>query len=277
MRGRLIQISTGALLALQALLVVSGGAVRLTGSGLGCPTWPECTKGSYVPIKGQSEGSLHSWIEFGNRLLTFVLVFFAAIALLSIWNKRPDLRKLAIFQVLGIFGQGVLGGITVLTNLNPIPVAGHFILSIFLISGATSFYLKRNRRIEKISDSLLSKSHLVLAFLVIVAGTLVTGSGPHAGDLKSPRFPFQIQSVAWLHSGLVIGLLVITAIYYFKFRNLSREILAFLAVTLLQGLIGITQFNLGVPILLVAIHMLGASLFWIFTWKLRFASVTRAS
>jgi cytochrome c oxidase assembly protein subunit 15 len=131
----------GALLTLQAGLVLTGGAVRITGSGLGCPTWPECTPGSYTPVPHQAEGQLHAWIEFGNRLLTFALVAVALAVLINVlYRQRRDLRSLALGQVLGILGQGILGGITVLTDLHPLPVAGHLLLSIILIAGAASLY-----------------------------------------------------------------------------------------------------------------------------------------
>ncbi|MEY4444797.1 MAG: hypothetical protein RL301_876 [Actinomycetota bacterium] len=268
----LIRRSAASLLALQALLIVSGGAVRLTGSGLGCPTWPECTRDSWTPISTQDQ--LHTWIEFGNRLLTFALVAASITTLFAVWKTRKDLRSLAIFQVLGIFGQGVLGGITVLTQLNPIPVAGHFILSIFLIAGATSLYLKRDRPLTKVSDSWLSKAHIVSAFLVVVAGTIVTGSGPHAGDVKSPRFPFKVQTVAFLHADLVIAMLGITLALYLTAKHISNEIRVFAIVALAQGAIGYIQFFTGVPELLVAAHMLGAALFWIFAWRVRVRFIT---
>lgn len=268
----LIRRSSLLLLILQSLLIVSGGAVRLTGSGLGCPTWPECTEGSWTPIASQNQ--LHTWIEFGNRLLTFALVGASATVLLAVWKSRKDLRWLAIWQVLGIFGQGILGGITVLTDLNPIPVAGHFILSILLIAGATSIFLKRNRPVEKISDSWLSKLHIASAFLVVLAGTVVTGSGPHAGDIKSPRFPFKIQNVAFLHADLVIAMLGITLALFVTAKHISKEIKIFLVVALAQGALGYVQYFTGVPEILVAFHMLGASLFWIFAWQVRFKFVT---
>lgn len=268
----LIRRSSLLLLILQSLLIVSGGAVRLTGSGLGCPTWPECTEGSWTPIASQNQ--LHTWIEFGNRLLTFALVGASATVLLAVWKSRIDLRWLAIWQVLGIFGQGILGGITVLTDLNPIPVAGHFILSILLIAGATSIFLKRNRPVEKISDSWLSKLHIASAFLVVLAGTVVTGSGPHAGDIKSPRFPFKIQNVAFLHADLVIAMLGITLALFVTAKQISKEIKVFLVVALAQGALGYVQYFTGVPEILVAFHMLGASLFWIFAWQVRFKFVT---
>ena len=141
---RVLAPATGLLLFLQAALIVTGGAVRLTGSGLGCPTWPECTPGSYTPVPHQAEPQLNVWIEFGNRLLTFVLVIASAAVIIAVLkSKRKDLRVLAVGQFLGIFGQGILGGITVLTDLNPIPVAGHLLLSIILIAGATSLYSRR--------------------------------------------------------------------------------------------------------------------------------------
>ena len=127
------------LLAFQMLLVVTGGLVRVTGSGLGCPTWPKCTKDSYVPDQSQSQ--IHVWIEFGNRMLTFALFAAAFTPLYFAW-KRKDLRLLAALQVIGILGQGVLGGITVLTKLNPIPVAGHLLLSMVLIAAATNLQFK---------------------------------------------------------------------------------------------------------------------------------------
>lgn len=270
----LIRRASATLLVLQALLIVSGGAVRLTGSGLGCPTWPECTKGSWTPISTQNQ--LHTWIEFGNRLLTFALVGAAAVMLLAVWRKRPDLKSLALFQLLGIFGQGVLGGITVLTNLNPIPVAGHFILSILLIAGATSIFMKRNTPLQKINESWLSRMHILSAFLVVVAGTIVTGSGPHAGDIKSPRFPFKIQNVAFLHADLVIAMLGITLAFYVSSKIVAKEIKLFALIALAQGALGYLQYFTGVPELLVATHMLGASLFWIFAWRIRVRFITTA-
>lgn len=271
----LIRRSVIVLLVLQSLLIVSGGAVRLTGSGLGCPTWPECTDGSWTPISTQNQ--LHTWIEFGNRLLTFALVAASITTLLAVWKNRIDLRNLAIFQVMGIFGQGILGGITVLTNLNPIPVAGHFILSIFLIAGATSLFLKRNHYLIKVSDSWLSRAHIISAFLVVVAGTVVTGSGPHAGDVKAPRFPFKVQTVAFLHADLVIVMFGFTLALYLTAKHLTKEIKIFAGIALSQGALGYIQFFTGVPELLVAMHMLGASLFWIFAWQIRIKFITSQS
>ena len=273
----------GVLLVLQAGLVITGGAVRLTGSGLGCPTWPECTPGSYTPVPHQAEGQLHAWIEFGNRLLTFALVAVALAVLAHVlYKKRKDLRLLAVGQVLGILGQGVLGGITVLTDLHPLPVAGHLLLSIILIAGAASIYDRRENAIIRVKaderiTSLLSTAHLHLTFLVIVLGTLVTGSGPHAGDEKAQRFAFDIRSVSVLHADAVIALLGITLALYVAARANPlhhRRILVFTAIALAQGAIGYIQYFTGIPEILVAAHLLGATLVWIAAWRIRLAITT---
>lgn len=275
---KLRRVLFGALLFLQAALVVTGGAVRVTGSGLGCPTWPECTDGSYIPVEGQAEGALHAWIEFGNRLLTFALAAVALAVLINVFhNKRRDLRSLALGQVLGIFGQGILGGITVLTDLHPLPVAGHLILSIILIAGATSLYTRRNQSVRKrLNVDVLTRNvsvvHIALSFTVIVVGTLVTGSGPHAGDKKSPRFGFDFRTVAWIHADLVILLLGITAAFFILARNekiLARAVVIFAVIALSQGAIGYIQWFTGVPEALVVAHLLGATLVWISSWRVR--------
>ena len=268
----------GLLLFLQSALVITGGAVRLTGSGLGCPTWPECTPGSYTPVPHQAEGQLHAWIEFGNRLLTFALVLSALVVLIHVLKTgRKDLRWLAAGQVLGIFGQGVLGGITVLTDLHPLPVAGHLLLSIILIAAATSLYSRRELPVKKRTDleplaKRISLAHIVISFAVIVLGTLVTGSGPHAGDEKARRFGFDIRTMAWLHADVVIALLGLTAAFYILVRNdkeLSRRIGIFTAIALAQGAIGYIQYFTGIPEILVAAHLLGATLVWIAAWRIR--------
>lgn len=273
----------GALLVLQAGLVLTGGAVRLTGSGLGCPTWPECTPGSYTPVPHQAEGQLHAWIEFGNRLLTFAL-FLSAIAVIAhvLFTRRKDLRVLAAGQLLGILGQGVLGGITVLTNLHPLPVAGHFLLSVILIAGAASLYDRRESPIIRVQpkDKLianLSLLHISLTFLVIALGTLVTGSGPHAGDLKARRFGFDIRTIAWLHADAVIALLGLTLALYIATRSNGlhrRRITVFAGIALAQGAIGYIQYFTGIPEIIVASHLLGATLVWIAAWRIRIAITT---
>jgi cytochrome c oxidase assembly protein subunit 15 len=275
----------GVLLFLQSALVLTGGAVRLTGSGLGCPTWPECTPGSYTPVPYQAEGQLHAWIEFGNRLLTFALLLSALVAIIYVLNSgRKDLRSLAAGQVLGIVGQGVLGGITVLTDLHPLPVAGHLLLSMFLIAGAASLYSRREAPQFKVSAptktiSVLSRAHIAISFIVLILGTIVTGSGPHAGDEKAQRFGFDIRSVAILHAdaviflmGLTIALLVAASVT----KSTKKAIYIFFAISLAQGGVGYAQYLTGIPEILVAMHLAGATIFWIAAWRIRL-SVVRTS
>jgi cytochrome c oxidase assembly protein subunit 15 len=270
------------LVFLQGALIVTGGAVRVTGSGLGCPTWPECTPGSYTPVPGQAEGALHAWIEFGNRLLTFVLLFTALAAVIfSIkYSKnaisKARIRSLALLQVLGILGQGVLGGITVLTDLHPLPVAGHFLLSIFLISGAISL---RYEMVGVVKEKVSGLARPILPLLiwltlfVLIAGTIVTGSGPHAGDEQAKRFGFDARVVSWLHADLVIALLVLTGMLFLITRHsqlkiINKRIGVFLLICLAQGLVGYVQYFTGLPVVLVAIHLLGATLVWASAWSL---------
>jgi cytochrome c oxidase assembly protein subunit 15 len=270
------------LLIFQVGIVLPGGVVRLTGSGLGCPTWPECTAGSYTPIHGQIEG-FRSWIEFGNRLLTFALVLACALSILSVLiSKRKELRLLVLGQFAGIFGQAVLGGITVLTDLHPLPVAGHFILSILLIAGAQSLLTKAKssyvrKKLNKDVLHVVARTHVVLTFVVIVFGTLVTGSGPHAGDVAAPRFGFDVRSIAWLHADLVIALLGLSLAYFISATTpvaTKRLLKFFFIAALLQGTIGYIQYFLGLPELIVAAHMLGSTLVWISAWKV-WLSVSR--
>ncbi|MEY4337862.1 MAG: hypothetical protein RL680_757 [Actinomycetota bacterium] len=265
-----------ALLISQAAIVVTGGAVRLTGSGLGCPTWPECTPGSYFPVENQVEGVFHSWIEFGNRLLTFALVLFALATLIAVVRSgRKDLRILAAGQFLGIFGQGILGGITVLTNLNPLTVAAHFLLSIILIAGATSLHSRRKgtavkTRVSGRLDS-YSKFHVVWAALVIVLGTIVTAVGPHAGDRDVPRLDLKIQDITRMHS-ISVFILIIFSIAYYMHKETSaltkRRLRIFFGISLAQGALGYIQYFLGVPELLVGLHILGSTLVWITAWQI---------
>lgn len=276
----------GLLLVLQAGLILTGGAVRLTGSGLGCPTWPECTPGSYTPVPNQAEGALHAWIEFGNRLLTFGLVAISLIVLAHVLiTKRRDLRLLAAGQLLGILGQGVLGGITVLTDLHPLPVASHLLLSIILVAAAVSLYDRREVPVERIKQSdilisMLSRLHIALSFIVIVLGTLVTGSGPHAGDEQARRFGFDIRTVAILHADAVIALFGLTLAVAVAIRTnkvILRKIYIFTWIALAQGAIGYIQYFTGIPEVLVTAHLLGATLVWIAAWRIRLMFITTST
>lgn len=281
-----------ALLVLQAGLVVTGGAVRLTGSGLGCPTWPECTKGSIKPVVDQAESQLHAWIEFGNRLIAWLILFLALAALVYIIKKlknRNDfkrLRLLAILQILGFLGQVVLGGITVLTKLNPISVSAHFVLTLPLIAGALAL---RHRILDRPVLQLqpmtrtVTKVVTALSFVVLLLGVVVTGTGPHAGDADAKRYPFDFQAVSILHADSVIALICLAIALYLVVqvsesaevkKLFGRMILIFLAICLAQGAIGYLQYLTGLPELLVGAHLLGATLVWIHAWRLNLTGRT---
>ena len=272
----------GILLFLQGALVITGGAVRLTGSGLGCPTWPECSEGSYVPVSTQIEPEHQVWIEFGNRLLTFALLIAAlAVVIEVLKSRRKDLRLLAAGQLLGILAQGVLGGITVLTDLHPLPVAGHLLLSMVLVAGAASLYSRRSgpvarRAIKETSLRIISGAHIAISFLVLILGTLVTGSGPHAGDEAAQRFDFDIRNITVLHTDAVIFLLGLTIAYLVLptvSTSTKRALVIFLGISLGQGTIGYIQYFTGVPEILVAFHLLGAVIFWIAACRVRLSVV----
>lgn len=257
--------------------------MRITGSGLGCSTWPECTPGSYTPTPDQPEAPLHAWIEFGNRLLTFVLLLNAVALMFVILRQgHRSLRKMGLFQIFGILAQGVLGGITVLTGLNPATVAAHFLVSIVLIAGALSL----RQRVYKKTPSFiqliplvkrLMQLHLVLTAAVLFVGTLVTGSGPHAGDTTAERFNLDSKMMSWIHADLVIALIGTTIALYIAIKlgqnDEAKDLLArrtkfFLIIALAQGVIGYVQYFTGLPEILVGAHLVGAVTVWIAAWNL---------
>ena len=271
----------------QSAIVFTGALVRITGSGLGCSTWPECTPGSYTPTSDQPEAPLHAWIEFGNRLLTFVLLINALALMFTILKSgKRELRKLGALQILGILAQGVLGGITVLTALNPATVAAHFLLSIILIAGALSLRQRAHGKspIEITLIPLVTKLiwlHLFLTSLVLIAGTIVTGSGPHAGDSAAERFNLDSRTMAWIHADLVIALLGVSIALLIAIRLglagqarqvLSGRIQIFLIVALAQGGIGYIQYFTKLPEALVAAHIIGSIAVWLSAWNLFISS-----
>ena len=271
----------------QSAIVFTGALVRITGSGLGCSTWPECTPGSYTPTPDQPEAPLHAWIEFGNRLLTFVLLINALALMFTILKSgKRELRRLGALQILGILAQGVLGGITVLTALNPATVAAHFLLSIILIAGALSLRQRAHGKspIEIILIPLVTKLiwlHLFLTSLVLIAGTIVTGSGPHAGDSAAERFNLDSRTMAWIHADLVIALLGVSIALLIAIRlglaGQARQVLSgrieiFLIVALAQGGIGYIQYFTKLPEALVAAHIIGSIAVWLSAWNLFISS-----
>ncbi|MCZ2820812.1 COX15/CtaA family protein [Modestobacter sp. VKM Ac-2977] len=259
------------------LIVLTGGFVRLTDSGLGCPTWPRCTEDSFTTTP---ELAAHGVIEFGNRLLTFVLVAIAAATLVAVLRSaRRDLRLLAALAFLGIPAQGVVGGITVLTGLNPYTVAAHFLVSTALVALTTVMWLRSRepgvgQLVVRRPFALLVHGVAATTAVVLVLGTVVTGSGPHSGDPEAGRTGFDPALMSQLHAdavflllGLTIALLV--ALYATdspgRVRRAARDLLL---VELAQGVVGYVQYFTGLPILLVLPHMAGAVLTTAFAARL---------
>ena len=261
-----------ALLVANVVIVVTGGAVRLTSSGLGCPTWPRCTDQSFV-----AHGALgiHGAIEFGNRMFTLVLAVIALATWLAAMRQRPrrsSLVWLTSLLALGIPAQAVLGGVTVLTGLNPWIVAGHLLLSLVMVGLAVVLV----RRVDEgdaapeptvpPAVSLLAKSTFAVAWLLFYLGTVVTGYGPHAGDADSPRTGLDPGTVSQLHADLVFLLLGLTIGSVLALRAVDapsrtrRAASWLLGVELGQGAIGFTQYVTDLPVVLVGLHVLGAAL-----------------
>ncbi len=265
-------------------IVVTGGAVRLTGSGLGCPTWPRCTDESFV---NTPELAVHGVIEFGNRTLTGVLGVIAIALLVAVFRSpRRDLRALAVWSFLGVAAQALLGGVTVLTELNPWIVAAHFLVSAVLVALATTLWLRS--REPGVGQPLLRRPFPVLVTgiaavtaAVLLIGTVVTGSGPHSGDLDEEdgvttvdRMGFDPELVSQVHADLVFLLLGLTiallvALYATdapgRVQRAARDLLV---VQVAQGLVGYVQYFTELPIALVLVHMLGAVLVTAFTARL---------
>jgi cytochrome c oxidase assembly protein subunit 15 len=271
-----------ATLVANCVLVVTGGAVRLTGSGLGCPTWPRCDENAFTPRHALT---VHSAIEFGNRTLTFVLAAIAVATLVAAWQSgRRDLRLIALVIVLGIPAQAVIGGITVLTDLNPWIVSFHLVCSMVIIALAVLFLRRvagpaplRQPRAQSRPGALglLATLNYAVGWVVLYVGTVVTGSGPHAGDAKAPRNgldPLQISQVhadvVFLFVGLTVGLAFALSAAGASPESV-RAARVLLAVQVAQGAIGFVQYFTDLPVVLVGFHMLGAAVITaVMTWLL---------
>jgi cytochrome c oxidase assembly protein subunit 15 len=269
-----------------ALIMSTGAAVRVSGSGLGCPTWPKCTGDSLVPTHSSEHAAANMAIEFGNRLLTFlvlavgVAVFVAAVRLRP---RRRDLLRLAAIQPLSVVAQAIVGGIVVLTDLNPAAVAAHFLLSPALLAAATALWVRSCEGDEPARTLVrgelvwLTRALVGVVFALLIAGTVVTGTGPHAGDVRAPRFGFKIEQVAQLHADIVWATVGLTFALLLGLRLTNapglaqRRAIELLAVEMAQGVIGYVQYFTGVPGPLVVAHVLGAALVWIATLRVAFA------
>ena len=279
-RRRLRRFTLTALVT-NVLIVFSGGLVRVTGSGLGCPTWPRCDEESFGPRPGGDHAGWQTAIEFGNRLLTFVVLAAAVAVVWELRRQRTEhpraLARLAWLLPLGVLVQAVMGGITVLLGLTPWTVAAHFLLSMGLIAVAVVVHDwaagPRNGPTPGAGLRLATTVLLVVGFVVLVLGTLVTGAGPHAGDPSTPRLGIDIRLLAlahadavWLFVGLTAALVAVTWRGPARLRVAVR---ALLGLQLAQGTIGYVQYATGIPEALVAVHILGAALVWtatVTTW-----------
>ena len=284
------QVEWACLAALLAntLIVITGGAVRLTNSGLGCPTWPECTGGSLVPV---STLGYHSIIEFTNRMLTYAVTAGVGAAILAAMfqrPRRPVLVRLSWALFLGVVLQAVVGGITVLTKLAPEWVAIHMCVSMGMI--AVSFVLWIRSREGDGPVELLTRRELLwlarvlvgAAGAVIAVGTLVTGTDPHAGASDaSKRLPFKALDITQVHADLVFIVVGLTVALWFAFKATDarpqnlRTVRDMFAVLVIQAAIGYTQYFTGLPAWMVLLHMTGACLTWIAAWRVLMSLRTR--
>lgn len=268
-----------------AAVVITGAAVRLTGSGLGCPDWPACTRASYVaPI------SIHPLIEFGNRVFTVLVTVAVAVALLGAVARRPrrrDLLWLSAGLVAGVLAQVVLGGLVVLFKLAPSLVAAHFLLSMAIVADAVVLHHRSGctgaAATPTVSRPTLLLGRLVLAWtcVVLAAGTVATGSGPHSGNAGARRFPVHFSAAAELHATLAVGLIGLTLAAVVTLQQggvppplarRGRELLAALAA---QAAIGYAQYFTHVPAALVEVHILGATLILVAAVRLNVAMYHR--
>ncbi len=265
---RRVIVAAWATFVVQVAIVGTGGLVRLTASGLGCPTWPRCTPESFV---NTPEMGIHGIIEFGNRLLTFVLVAVAIVTFLFVVRMRrtrPDLFWLALIIGLYVPIQAIIGGITVLTNLNPYVVGLHYFASVVLVAFATVFvvrvYSTPGPRVPVVSRGLAIVAHLTSVFVLVtvLVGIVVTGAGPHAGDAGAARNGLDPELMQHLHSWPAYATLALTLLLLIGSWRLPlrRWVLLLLAVEAAQIAVGLWQARTGLPVALVNIHMVLAVL-----------------
>lgn len=254
----------------QSAIIVTGAIVRITKSGLGCPTWPQCVGDSIVPLAEQEE-SWHKYVEFGNRLLTFVLLIVAVLVFVAVWKSRQakSIILLATAPAIGTLAQAILGGVTVLTGLHPTTVAAHFLVSIVIVGLSFKLFIQVANPEREIQVTALQRLFIVSAFSTLALGTLVTGSGPHSGDkYASSRFSFDLATIANIHSKSVwlfciLSLILAIQILKSRYQKVFNS-LAFLGITVIgQAGIGYYQFHQGVPEILVFLHVIGSTVFWI--------------
>jgi heme a synthase len=272
-----------------ALIIVTGAAVRLSQSGLGCPDWPQCTRGSLVAAHTAGDPMFHTWIEFGNRLFTVAVTVVAAAVLIAAWRFRPggrrraDLVWLAAAQPAGVVAQIVLGGIVVLTKLNPVTVSLHFLVSSAVVAAAVALHARcaegtaPARPLVRADLRLLGYGVVAVSAVMVAAGTVVTGTGPLAGAADVPRYHLPLTGVTQFHSdiGWLLGGLVAALVLGLRLTRAPVPVMRLgwllLGLLLIQGAVGYTQYFSGLPAGLVWVHVTGSLLVWIVALQLVFA------
>ena len=280
------------------VIMSTGAAVRLSASGLGCPDWPQCSTADIVASKNAGQTLLNTWIEFGNRLLNFPLVIIAALIFIAAWRFRPDGRRrrdlvwLGAAQPLGVVAQAVIGGIVVLTKLNPATVSVHFLVSAAVVAAAVALHM----RCSALADAsgmpetipvrrdlrVVSAALVAVTCLMLAAGTVVTGTGPLAGDAGVPRYGLPLEGVTQLHAdiGWLLAGLSIALVLGLRLSGAPRRAVRagwiMLAALGSQGVIGYIQYFTHLPAGLVWVHVTGSVLVWIAVLRLFFVMRERA-
>jgi heme a synthase len=262
-------------LVIVVLNVVTGAAVRLSDSGLGCPDWPTCSKHELTPPL-----SLHPVVEFGNRVVVFVLVVACAAALIGAWRRSPfrkDLTWLAGGLIIGVIGEAVLGGIVVYSKLNPYVVMGHFMLGMALVAVAVVLTLRaghasgRGRARVGRASMRLTRIFMALVVVALIAGTATTGTGPHAGGKGAKRIPLGLSDMTRIHAEIaLVAAAFLLALLLVLWRSNAPAAVQdrgriLLLVMVAQGIVGYTQYFTKLPALLVGIHVFGATMVWVAT------------
>ncbi len=276
---RVQRIIAAVVVLTQGGIAVTGSIVRVTASGLGCPTWPQCFPGSFTPVPHAEVPGIHQAVEFGNRLITFLVVLTAALAVLAVLRarRRREVLVYAWLMPASTVAQAVIGGITVLTGLLWWTVAIHLLVSMAMVWLAVLLYVKIGEPDDGVPQRMVPKPLRQLTFLsamalsvVLVTGTMVTGAGPHAGDKSIdapiPRLGLDIVTLVYRHSALVTAYLCLLIGLAFALlavrapRPVTMRLVVLVILVALQGMVGTVQFFTGVPAALVAVHVAGAAI-----------------
>ena len=271
------------------VIMSTGAAVRLSASGLGCPDWPQCSAADVVASKNAGQTLLNTWIEFGNRLLNFPLVVIAVLIFVAAWRFRPDGRRrrdlvwLGAAQPLGVVAQAVIGGIVVLAKLNPVTVSVHFLVSAAVVAAAVALHMRcaaladpaREPETKVRRDlQVLAAALVAVTCVMLAAGTVVTGTGPLAGDAGVPRYQLSLEGVTQLHAdiGWLLAGLSIALVLGLRLSGAPRRAVQagwiMLAALGSQGVIGYIQYFTHLPAGLVWVHVTGSVLVWIAVLRL---------